>query len=139
MWQFSDKTDNFDFFSSDLPKRRFWGRNFQRLTPDSNSTLPRYHTCQFSGKRNNFNFFDQNLPKINFGISPESESAPPSFYVCWFLYKAKTFEFFGLDVWKLPKYGQYFGSYKVEGVPESRVEVEMFWVELGGILIIFVY
>ena len=29
-----------------LPKK-FWGRNFENLTPDSESVLPRHHVSQF--------------------------------------------------------------------------------------------
>ena len=31
MYQFSDKTDNFDFLDPDLPKNGFWGQNFKNL------------------------------------------------------------------------------------------------------------
>ena len=64
MCQFSDKTDNFDFFGPNLPKNGFWGRNFENLSPDTESALPRYHVCQFSGKTDNFDFFDLNLGKL---------------------------------------------------------------------------
>ena len=39
---------------------------------------------------------------------------------------------FDLNLRKLPNYVQYFGSNIVEGVPESRVEAEMSWVEVNG-------
>ena len=57
------KRDNFDFFDLNLPKNKFWGRNFKHLSPDSESTLPRCHVCQFSVKTNNFDIFGPNLPK----------------------------------------------------------------------------
>ena len=40
---------------------------------------------------------------------------------------------FGLNLGKFPNYVQYFGSNIVEGVAESRVEVEMSWVEVDGV------
>ena len=62
----SGKTDNFDFFDINLPKNRFWCRNFNNLnlSPDSKSALPRYHVCQFPVKTDNFHFFGPNFPKI---------------------------------------------------------------------------
>ena len=66
MCQFSDKTDDFDFFDLNLLKNGFWGRNFENLSPDSESTPQRYHVCQFSGKTDNFDFFDPSLPKKEF-------------------------------------------------------------------------
>ena len=39
---------------------------------------------------------------------------------------------FGLYLGKLPNYVQYLGSNIVEGVAESRVEVEISWVEVDG-------
>ena len=64
MCQFSGKTDNFDFFGLNLPKNRFWGRNFKNLSPDLESAPPRYHVCQFSAKMDNFEFFGLNLEKL---------------------------------------------------------------------------
>ena len=54
MCQFSDKTDNFDFFGPNLPQSGFWGRKFKNLSPDLESAIPRYHTCQFSVKMDNY-------------------------------------------------------------------------------------
>ena len=39
---------------------------------------------------------------------------------------------FGLYLGNLPNYVQYLGSNIVEGVAESRVEVEISWVEVDG-------
>ena len=64
MYQFSDKTDNFGFLGPNLSKNGFWGRNFQYLSLDSESTPPIYHACQFSVKMDNFYFFDLNLGKL---------------------------------------------------------------------------
>ena len=55
MHQFSDKTNNFEFLGSNLPKNGFWGRNFKNLSLDSESTPPKYHVCQL---------FDLNLGKL---------------------------------------------------------------------------
>ena len=59
------------FFGPNLPKNGFQFRNFENLSPDSESSLPRYYVCQFSGKMNCFDFCSPNLPKNRFraGIS----------------------------------------------------------------------
>ena len=62
--QFSDETDNLDFFGPNLPRNGFWGRNFKNLSLDSESAPPRYHVCQFSVKMDNFQFSDLNLGKL---------------------------------------------------------------------------
>ena len=64
MCQFSDKKDNFVFLAPNLPKNRFWGRNFKNLGLDSKSAPPRYHVSQFSVKVDNFEFFNLNLGKL---------------------------------------------------------------------------
>ena len=64
MYQFSDKTNTFDFLGPNLPKNRFWGRNFKNLCLDSESKPPIYHLCQFSVKIDNFWFFGLNLGKF---------------------------------------------------------------------------
>ena len=56
------------FFGPNLPKNGFWGRNFENLTPDPESALPRYHECQFSGKTNNFELFVPDLPVNRFRV-----------------------------------------------------------------------
>ena len=87
------------FFIPNLLKNRFWGRNFENVTPDSESALPRYHVCQFSGKTDNFNFFVPYLPKNEFwgwnfeNISPDSESAPRRYEMCQFQAKPTTLTF----------------------------------------------
>ena len=138
MYQFSGKTDNFDFFGPNSPKNEFWGRIFEILSLDSESAPPIYHDCQFSGKTNNFEFFSPNLPKNGFWsrnfeiLSLDSESAPPIYHECQFSGKTDNFEFFGLNMGKLLNYVQYFGSYNVEGAAESWVETEMSWVKVDG-------
>ena len=64
MCQFSGKTDNFNYFSSNLPKNEFWDRNFKNLSPDSESAPPRFLTWQFSVKTDNFEVFGLNLGKL---------------------------------------------------------------------------
>ena len=136
--QFSGKTDNFDFFGPNLHRYEFWGRNFEFLSPDSESALPRYHVCQFSGKTNNFDFFGPNLPRNEFWgrnfefLSPDSESATPIYLACQCSGKTDNFEFFSLNLGKLLNYMRYFGSYNVESVAESWVEARMSWVEVDG-------
>ena len=64
MSQFSGKTDNFDFFDSNLPKNEFWARNLEILSLDSESAPPIYHKCQISDKTDNFEFFGLNFGKF---------------------------------------------------------------------------
>ena len=64
MCQFSGKTDNFDFFHTNLPKNGFWDWNFENLCPESESASPIHHECQFSVKTDNFEFFGLNLGKL---------------------------------------------------------------------------
>ena len=131
MYQFSDKTDNFEFLGPNLPKNRFWGQNFKNLSLDSESASLRYYVYQFSDKTDNFEFLDPNLPKNGFwgrnfkNLSLDSESTPPKYHGCQFLVKMDNFKFFSLNLGKLPNYVQYFGSNIVKGVAESWVEVEM--------------
>ena len=42
----SGKTNNFDFSGRNLPENGFWVRNFKNVSPDFESTPPRYHVCQ---------------------------------------------------------------------------------------------
>ena len=62
MCQFSSKKNNFNFFSPNLAKKRFWGWNFKNISPDLESAPPRYHMCRFSVKADKF--FDLNLGKL---------------------------------------------------------------------------
>ena len=126
------------FLGPNLPQNGFWGRNFENLTPDSESASSRYHVCQFSGKTDNFDFFSPNLPENGFwscnvkNLSPDSESPPPRYHVCQFSVKADNFKFFGLNLGKLANYVWHFGSNNVEGVAESWVEAEKGCVEVRG-------
>ena len=131
MYQFSDKTDNFEFLGPNLPKNGFWGRNFKNLSLDSESASLRYYVHQFSDKTDNFEFLGPNLPKNRFwgrnfkNLSLDSESTPPIYHVCQFSVNMDNFQVFGLNLGKLPNYVQYFGSNIVEVVAESWVEAEM--------------
>ena len=97
VYQFSDKTDNFELLGPNLPKNGFWGRNFKNLSLDSESASLRYYVHQFSDKTDNFEFLDQNLPKNGFwgqnfkNLSLDSESAPPIYHVSQFLVKMDNF------------------------------------------------
>ena len=50
VYQFLDKTDNFEFLGPNLPKNGFWGRNFKNLSLDSESASLRCYVHQFSDK-----------------------------------------------------------------------------------------
>ena len=56
------------FFGPNLPKSGFWGRNFENLSPDSESATPRYQVFQFAGKTDSFYLFGLNLPKNRFSV-----------------------------------------------------------------------
>ena len=112
----------------------FWGRNFEKLNLDADSTPPIYHMCKFSGKTDNFDFFGPNLPK-KWILRSEFRDSKSGFRIstsniheC----QLDNFEIFGLNLGKLPNYVRYFDSYNVEGVAESWVEVEKSWVEVNG-------
>ena len=80
VYQFSDKTENFEFLDPNLPKNGFWGRNFKNLSLDSESASLRCYVHQFSDKTDNFEFLGPNLPKNGFwgqnlkNLSLDSES-----------------------------------------------------------------
>ena len=58
--------DNFEFLGPNLPKNGFWGQNFKNLSLDLESVSLRYYEYQFSDKTDNFEFLDPNLPKNGF-------------------------------------------------------------------------
>ena len=60
---FQEKRTTLTFFDPNLPQNGFWGQNFKKLSPDSESALPRYHVCHFSVKTDNLDFLGPNLPK----------------------------------------------------------------------------
>ena len=63
VYQFSDKTDNFEFLGQNLSKNEFRGQHFKNLSLHSESASLRYHVCQFLDTSDNFEFFGPNLPK----------------------------------------------------------------------------
>ena len=65
MWQFSGKTENFDYFGPNIPKNVFWNQNFKNLGSDSESVPPRFCTCQFLVKADNFEIFSLNFGKLS--------------------------------------------------------------------------
>ena len=138
MYQFSDKTNIFEFLTPNLPKNRFSCWNFKNLSLDSESASLRYYVHQFSGKIDNFKFLGPNFPKNgfwgrNFKVpSLDSESTPPIYHVCKSSVKMDNFWFFDLNLGKLSNYMQYFGLNIVESVAENSVEPEMSWVEVDG-------
>ena len=86
MYQFSDKTDNFDLLGPNVPKNGYWGQNFKNQSLDSQSASLRYYVYQFSEVRDNFEFLDPNLPKNRFlgpnfrNLRLDSESASLRYY-----------------------------------------------------------
>ena len=136
MYQFSDKTNIFEFLSPNLPKNQFSGWNFKNLSLDSESASLSYYVHQFSGKTDSFKFLGPNLPKNgfcgrNFKVpSLDSESTPPIYHVCKFSVKMENFWFFDLNLGKLSNDMQYFGLNIVESVAKNSVEPEMSWVEV---------
>ena len=97
MYQFSDKTNNFEFMGPNLPKNEFWARNFKNLSPDLESTFLRYFMHQFPNKTGSFEFLDPNFPKNGFrgqnfkNLSLDSESACLRYYVHQFSDKTEKF------------------------------------------------
>ena len=83
MYQFSDKTDIFDFLGPNLPKNGFWGQNFKNKSLDLESASLRYYVYQFSDKTENFGFLNSNLLKNEiWGRNLHSESTSPIYRVC---------------------------------------------------------
>ena len=66
MYEFSDKTNNFEFLGPNLTKNGFWDQNFKNLSLDSKSASLRSCVRQFSDKTNNFEILGPNLPKNGF-------------------------------------------------------------------------
>ena len=55
-------------FGPNLPKKEIWCRNFEKLSPDTESAPPRYHCANFQAKRTTFTFSAQICPKKDFGV-----------------------------------------------------------------------
>ena len=66
VYQFSDKTNNFNLLGPNLPKNEFWSQNFKNLSLDLESASLGYHVYQFLDIRDNFEFLGPNLPKDGF-------------------------------------------------------------------------
>ena len=138
VYQFLDKTDNFEFLGPNLPKNGFWGQNFKNLSLDSESASLRYYVYQFSNIMDNFNFLDPNFPKNEFwgrnfkNLSLDSESTSLRSCVHQCSDKMDNFYFFGLNLGKLPNYVQYFGPNIAEGVRWRLKWAGRRWMELGG-------
>ena len=47
VYQFLEKTDNFEFLGTNSPQNGFWGQNFKNLSLDSESASLRYYEYQF--------------------------------------------------------------------------------------------
>ena len=115
MYQFSDKTDNFDFLGPNLPKNEFWCQNFKNLSLDLKSASSRYYEYQFSDKTVNIEYLGPNLPKTGFwgrnskNLSLDSESASLSYYVHQFSDKTNNLEILGTN---LPKNGFWGRNFK---------------------------
>ena len=67
-YQFSDKTDNFEFLGPNLPQNGFCGQNFKNQSLDSESASWNSFEYQFSDKTDNFEFLGPNFLKLNFGV-----------------------------------------------------------------------
>ena len=138
MYQFLDKTDNFEFLGPNLPKNEFWGQNFKNLSLDLESASLRYYVYPFSDKTENFGFSGLNLLKNgiwgrNFkNLSLHLESTSSIHRACQVFFKKDNFLFFSLNLGKLPNCVQYFSPNIVDSIAESWVEAEMSWVEVEG-------
>ena len=66
--QFSDKTNNFDFFGPNLPQNGFWVGNPENSCWNKNQH-PRYTICaNFQAKKTTLTFLAQICPKVDFGV-----------------------------------------------------------------------
>ena len=118
VYQFLDKTDNFEFLGPNFPKNRFWGRNFKNLSLNLESVSLRYYVYQFSDKTDNSEFLGPNLPNNRFwgqnfkSLSLDLESATLRYYVHQFSDKRENFEFLGPNLPKGGFWGQNFKKSK---------------------------
>ena len=83
VYQFSDKTGNFDFFSPNLSKNGFCDRTFKNLSLDSESAPPRYHVSQFSVTMDNFEIFGLNLGKLPNYVRSFGSNIVEAVAECW--------------------------------------------------------
>ena len=123
------------FFWPKFAEKWILGLEFLKSYPGFRISFSKIPCSNFQAKWTKIDFFGPNLPKNEFwgsnfkNLSPDLESVRSRKHVCQF---SVNFKFFGLNLEKLPNQVQYFGSNNVEGVEESWVEVEMFWVEVDG-------
>ena len=103
MYQFLDKTDNFEFLGPNLIKNRLWGQNFRNPSLDSESASLTYYEYQFSNKTDNFEFLGPNLGKL-----------------------LKYVQYFGLNI--LEGVEESWVEAEI-----SWLKVEMRWVEVDGV------
>ena len=73
--KFSGKTNNFDFFSPNLPKNESRVGDSKNYCWNKNRHFSIYHVCQFLVKMNNFEFFAQICPKKDLGLETEKGNA----------------------------------------------------------------
>ena len=88
---------HFEFLGPNLPKNRFWGRNFKNLRLDSESASLRYYMQQFSDKTDNFEFLGPDLPRNRCRVQNLKNLSPnqhPGDTICTnFLAKGRTLNF----------------------------------------------
>ena len=138
VYQFSDKTDTFDFMGPNLPKNRFWDRNFKNLSLDSESASLRHYVHQFSYRTDNFDFLAPNLPKIGFWCrnfenqSLDSETNTSNIPCVPIFSQNGQLLIFRFKFREIAQLRAIFWLNIVEGVAESWVETEMSWVEVDG-------
>ena len=138
MYQFSDKTDTFDFMGPNLPKNRFWDRNFKNLSLDSESASLRHYVHQFSYRTDNFDFLAPNLPKIGFWCrnfenqSLDSETNTSNIPCVPIFSQNGQLLIFRSKFREIAQLRAIFWLNIVEGVAEKWVETEMSWVEVDG-------
>ena len=112
------------FSSPSLPRNAFWNQNFKSgfQVRIWNRHLQDTICATLQAKLKTFDIFSPNSPKNGFwgryfkNLSVDQES---TCHVYQFSVKTDNFEFFGLNLGKLPRYMQYFGSNNDEGVAES--------------------
>ena len=68
VYQFLDKTANFEYLGPNLPKTGYWGRNSKNLNLDSNQHPWGIICTNFQTKWTTLNFWAQMYPKIDFGV-----------------------------------------------------------------------
>ena len=142
VYQFLDKTDNFEFSGPNLPKNGFCSQNFKDLNLDLESVSLRYYEYQFSDKTENFEFLDPNLPKNEFwgqnfkNLSLDSEPASLRYYVYQFSDKMDNFEFLGPNLPKNGFWGSEFQTFKSGfGINTSNIPCVPIFIQNGQLLI----